>query len=322
MRRILMIFAFLMFGSLVAQEINLEIDKTVQVILADPEKTFMKPRWSPDGVKIAFTGLNHIGLYVMAANGDDLKILSEDSGAGNNFYWSPDGHMISTVIYTYQQGRREAFLKVFNTDLGQLIQSNPVDHVKNFGFHGFIDNRDLLVNQGIDFDRIKLTADAIQNTPDQMMAGKGKMCLSIGTAMVLYDLQTNEFKPIDPIPGAQYLMPTLSNDQAYLVFRAYADQMYVYDINNDNTIPLGQGYHPRWSSDNSWIIFERQTDDGHNITSADLFIADRSGSRFGQITATPDILEVNPDWSPVSNKIVYEDLATGSIHLLEISNIR
>ncbi len=315
------IFTVLLIGHIIAQEIDFRIDRPVKVVFEQPEKAFMKPRWSPDGTKIAFTGLKHIGLYMINSDGSGYRQLSDEPGAGYNYYWSPDSRMISTTVNTYIDYRQKEILKVFDIYSGSVQELVSPGEQPKISLAGFIGNNKLIAGQA---ERIELI-----NVPGKDQSGgvtlagaDQKLCLSIGTDIALYELLTGNYALIDPKPGAHYLTPVLSPDYRFIAFRIYGDQMYIYDIDSSRAVPLGDGHHPRWANNSEWIVFERSSDDGHSIITADLFIADKTGQRVGQLTNTADELEVNPDWSPVSNQIVYENLSTGAIHVIELADIR
>ena len=61
-----------------------------------------KPRWSPDGKKIAFMSIvidanddRHWEVYVMNSDGSDKRRLTFNRGANANPWWSPDGKKIA-----------------------------------------------------------------------------------------------------------------------------------------------------------------------------------------------------------------------------------
>jgi Tol biopolymer transport system component len=59
------------------------------------------PKWSPDGRKIAFSsyqvGEDHHDIFIMNADGSDLKNLTNGNGSSTNPRWSPDGGKIAFV---------------------------------------------------------------------------------------------------------------------------------------------------------------------------------------------------------------------------------
>lgn len=67
--------------------------------LTDDPATFdVSPAWSPDGSQIAFSRGPEMGpsqIYVMDADGTDVRQLTQGSGSDRNPAWSPDGTRIA-----------------------------------------------------------------------------------------------------------------------------------------------------------------------------------------------------------------------------------
>jgi tricorn protease-like protein len=57
------------------------------------------PAWSPDGSKIAFLGIRNLqtAIYVMNADGKEVRRIVDDVYGGNRPAWSPDGRQIAFV---------------------------------------------------------------------------------------------------------------------------------------------------------------------------------------------------------------------------------
>ena len=76
---------------------------TGAVQVGDPDMSARTVAWSPDGTTIAFSSgdaLKDIGLYLMKADGTDVRRLGEVSGTSWSFMqlaWSPDGKSIAAT---------------------------------------------------------------------------------------------------------------------------------------------------------------------------------------------------------------------------------
>ncbi|HGJ67063.1 TPA: hypothetical protein ENS27_17015, partial [bacterium] len=96
---------------------------------ADDYGLFMcRPSWSPDGRMIAFVskrdGNDHI--YVMDANGNNQRKIT-DSPDGNWFpAWSPDGQMIAFVFRQPDGDDDILVMDVNGKKLKNLTESNPM----------------------------------------------------------------------------------------------------------------------------------------------------------------------------------------------------
>jgi Tol biopolymer transport system component len=76
---------------------------TGAVQVGDPDMSARAAAWSPDGTTVAFSSgdaQKGIGLYLMQADGTDVRRLGEVSGTGWSFMqlaWSPDGKSIAAT---------------------------------------------------------------------------------------------------------------------------------------------------------------------------------------------------------------------------------
>ncbi|MEO2004821.1 MAG: hypothetical protein ABGY41_12055, partial [Candidatus Poribacteria bacterium] len=70
------------------------------------------PAWSPDGARIAFTSSrdNTVDIFVMDANGDNVRNLTDDGEVEEHPAWSPDG---TTIVFS--QGDKLANHDVLHT---------------------------------------------------------------------------------------------------------------------------------------------------------------------------------------------------------------
>jgi hypothetical protein len=120
---------------------------------------------------------------------------------------------------------------------------------------------------------------------------------------------------LDPLGNGRYIWPSLSPDGKLIVAYDMERGAFVCDINGEVSARLGKVDSPAWTRSGNWIIFMEDKDDGHHILSSDIWFVSPDGKKKGKITDTPDLIELNPQCSPVENKITYHS-AEGEIFLL------
>jgi hypothetical protein len=83
------------------------------------ENFYMNPRWSPDGSKIAFSGSNYRGLYVLDLSAGLVEQISDDDAAGFGFSWSVDGRSLVARVARYEAKKRLNAVKLFDLSDGK-----------------------------------------------------------------------------------------------------------------------------------------------------------------------------------------------------------
>ena len=87
-------------------------------IVGDEDEYFQRPRWSPEGTRVAFTGASYRGIWVADADGSGAKSVTDDPAAGFGFTWSPDASSLLARVARYEGLRRLDAVKVFDVDSG------------------------------------------------------------------------------------------------------------------------------------------------------------------------------------------------------------
>lgn len=119
----------------------------------------------------------------------------------------------------------------------------------------------------------------------------------------IVDNDGNKKKLLDIEDEPGYFNPVQSKDGDYAV-SGLSGNLYVTDPVTGKTTELGTGCNPTWSPDGQYLIFERTTDNGDEITSGDLWMASADGTFMQQLTNTTEI-ETQASWSPDGQWLVY-----------------
>ncbi len=144
-----------------------------------------------------------------------------------------------------------------------------------------------------------LTAHHISVSPDGgtvVFTDRGDRLLSMEIATGAVDTLSTDYRYYAPIFTSQGDIISPSLDGGIIKYR------------RGETACIDQGEHPVWWREREALIYVKTTDDGHSITSSDIWMWTEEGGseRLGE---TPDIIEINPATS--ARGVLYVDLATG-----------
>lgn len=277
---------------------------------------FMQPTWSPNGSQIAFTQSNYQGLWVMNPDGSNIKQLSDEPAAGYGFQWSSDSRAIVSRVAKFEGRYRYNAIKLFDleqnktqllTDYRTLMPGLP--HWADADEKVYMFGRGKLEV----FDSNK-KATALKKT-----TASEQICFLKNDHIAVGNVTTKKYMVYEPVKGGQYINLVVSPDASKAAFEVIGGNLHVMNIDGTGLVDLGRGHRPQWSPDSQYLIFMITTDDGYRFLSSDLYTIKIDGSEKSQLTFTPDILEMNPSWSPDGKKITFDVMDEGIIYLLEIS---
>jgi len=304
---ILILLIFSLFSFVFAQE------NSAKLLIKDQSRQFMQPVFSPDGSKIAFTQANYQGIWVMNSDGSNSQIITDELAAGYRLQWSYDSQLILSRVTRLDNKRRYHAVKVYD------LQNKKSQQLTEFvSFMPGIPNWSALNNQIIYPDRKQLQTMDSGKRPEIQNNKINLVCFEYKNKLVVSSSEFTELKFLDPFPGSQYLNPAVSNDGQKITFEVVGGNLYVMNSDGSGLQDLGVGYAPRFSPDGAKIVFMITKDDGYRLTSSDIFTISTDGSGLKNITNTTDKIEMNPDWSPKTNIIVFDVMFEGAIYKIDL----
>lgn len=295
-----LILIFLMLVSMCSQT-GIKVEKKVSLELPQSEK-YSHPVFNPAGNQILLTSPGYKGLWLYDLEDRNLTQLTELRGAGYKPAFSEDGRMIAFRYTKFINKRRQSSLAILNTATNQIDTvlknkrnlSEPLKF-KNNKIVYFLDDSAFVYD---------LTKDQTFPYLDHKNGFSEPVLLTHNQKLVL--LENGMKDVLDPVKNGHYIWTSISPDNHKLLFTSTGKGTYVTDKTGAIISRIDTASAPKWSPDGQWILFTKQKDDGHRITSSDIFVKSADGKYEFQLTATPDKIELHPAWSPTGDKIVYE----------------
>ena len=286
--------------------------------LTNSTERFENPRWSPDGSKIAFTQFGYEGLYVMDAKGASKKLLTDGSGAGYGFQWSADSKEIlyrDTRGVDTGNGYQDRAHAIWAVDMGgkrtrMTYDANymqPAAWRYSAGGVKSIVAPDAKIVKGVSLTKIpaSMAKKAAANSNNVSFIANGETLVIVNAAGVK-----------NTIFYAPAVCPAISPNGKKIAF-VDEDIIYVMNIDGTGKVKIGYGFNPSWGG-NTQLVFEMTTDDGHEYTSGELYIANINGSGFKALTATSGNIEMWPCGSPDGAKLVVVSYTDGQVYSADL----
>jgi len=331
MNRLALFVIFFTVISLFAQKAPFSIEALYKI------KSVGDPQISPDGKRIAFTvtsynlheGGSNSDIYLMNADGSDLRQMTCDDGADYHPRWSPDGKTI-LFISTRKNGAQAWLLPADGGEARQLT-----DFYRGISDAEWLGSSGQIVFTAAVFPECGARQDCNKNIMESLEAGPlfahladrlfyrhwtsykdGKR-----THIILYDAQKDTYKDLTP---GDYDSPAMwggfsvSPDGRRLCFESNRDEFEAENTNKDlfllerasgqlkNITAQNEAYdgQPVFSPDGRFIAYQRQNTPGYEADLKVLYLYDAEKGNALALTGSFDNWTQNYRWSP-DGKSVY-----------------
>ena len=309
--------------------------KSMLVRLTNNSAVDSRPVWSPDGRRIVFSsnreGKNEI--YVMDADGSNVKRLTSNLADDVNAMWSPDGNRI--LFDSDRDGNREIY--VMDADGGnqiRLTRDNAVDTTATWSpdesLIAFASNRDTgppynpynldIYVMNADGSNVRRIVDDPEYDVSPQWSPDGRKILFVTGRNGNFDVyemnadgtgQKNLTGDNDQADGA----PSWSRDGNNIAFSRRIDgqkQIFIMDAGGGNLKRVindaTNNELPWWSPDGSQLVFQSDRDGNWEIYTVSV------DGELDQLTdnAADDL---SPDWSPDGSRLAFSSNRNGKQHI-------
>ena len=286
MRRMMMV---LLAGLSATASGQVRITSTEQLPLP-ADRVWTAPQFSPDGSTVFVTTAGYRGIWHFTPATRALRQICDDAGAGYGFSVSPDGGHVSyrrTLEGTPMNRRVQEIVEVELSSGEQVVRAA---------------GRDLPTPVYVG-DRVLYTPTGeLKKAPAAMRAPAGSYVLGIEDTRIAAVINGSPVQ-LDPYHGGSYIWPSLSPDGTRLVAYEMSRGTFVSDLTGKILAEFGRRDAPAWMRSGRWIVYMDQKDDGHQMTSSDLYCISPDGKATVRLTNTTAI-ELMPVCSPADNRIL------------------
>ncbi len=278
-------------------------------VASESGKIFIAPQESPDGKLLAFTQEGYNGILLLNEN-KEISSVTLDPASGYGFKWLKDGSGIVARSAKYTEYKRENSIVVYSLKGENTLQLSGLSSkltvlptVSTGGDVCFVESGELKSHNTVSkMTEVKApsgTAAFIENDKISVVSASSQKLV------------------IDPVPGQRCINAVLSPDGNKVVFEIMGGNLFVVNSNGNSLIDLGKGFRASWSPDSKTITYMVTEDDGHVITSSDIFTISSNGTNKSAITSTIDIIEMNPSFSANGEYIYFDNANEGAIYRIK-----
>lgn len=269
---------------------------------------YMGPKWSPDGEQIAAAGASYTGLYLFDFPTGSMKVLSNAYSAGYEFSWSHDGSHIAAKISQFNNMRRSHTLVTINVADGSQEDITTPRSTMSGRPRWSADDSYLYLTFAERFESFRLN-EVSRSIPDQdhLYVKEGR-----------FQVRSNSVDNLRFEDQERLYSYAISPDGSRIAYSTSGQELWIADISGENRMSLGRGMSPSWSPDGTWISCMFNEDDGHSITSSDIYLVKADGTIRTNLTNSTDKIEMNPQWSPDGDWIVYDTDRLGQIFIQQV----
>jgi Tol biopolymer transport system component len=305
--------------------VTLSVDALTQIrpvstpilLLDDLNLALSHPTPSPGSDKIALTTANFDGIWVMNADGSDLKQITTDKNAGFGLKWSADNETLLSRVSVREDARRNFAVKTFNVETDEVSYlSNYRPSLRTTPVYD-ANEQNVLIVDGYTVEQI--TLPVLRSTPD-VVSRLRPVAHASGNKIILSQNNSDlirEFSPIDE--HAIYMNAAASPDGSKIAFEVYGGGLHILDVATGSSLHVGNGYQPSWSPDGAYVVYMRNQDDGYVFTYSEIVAVSANGTDQAVLYGSDTNIPMNPKWDFNSNRIYFDYYNSGSILYLEVA---
>ncbi len=282
-------------------------------------------RWSPDCMKIAYTGPHH-GIWVISSDGKgNPKQLVTGSG-GWGFAWSPDSREIAFIVRDYDKFQN--WLKVIDVNTSK-IRTIYGPYQIGYGMVWWLEDGNIgFFEESKTLSEPKwVVLDKLRKTPEKITTQE-RIVYDVSNMLWIMNADGSNKKRLQwpEKPKIRFMAPVLSEAAKKIAVIVHDSACSYIAITDEGGLSwqhlADMGEFPQWSPDGKWLIyyisFLSSEPYSRKKDTSELYLMSTDGKYKIQLTKTADKVEMKPKWSPDGTKILFEEMNSGNIFVAKI----
>ncbi|GEM_PF-4792846 len=180
------------------------------------------------------------------------------------------------------------------------------------GAVSYFDNAVSLTNP-VSLTTKQVVETKLQSPPTHLFVGTEPALSSSGPVWLFYG-ERDKGRRIT-LSDNHYNLPRLAPSQDRLFCWAERGDLVVFDTMGNELANLGRVDMASWDRNGQYITFCNTEYSHYDLKSGDVFVVKYDGTEKRQLTATPDIIEYEPSFSPSSRYIMYSDYGNNAVYV-------
>ena len=261
-----------------------------------PEGPWTAPVPSPDGRFLAFTAEDYRGVKLLDLETGRIRILSEAQGAGFHAVWSGDSR---SIAFRTSTGGTEPMLRI--------VVAHPDGTTETASRLERSISLPLWRDKELLFARFEGETPSLQRVGPREGTGPLVPPIASPSGRLWLPAPKGDSFASSPSPGKVFFLPVVSSDGKRFVTECLDGHLYLGSPDDEKLEDLGPGSYPSFVREDSALLFERTSDNGHSLTASDIFLMDLKTREVWAVTATADRVERRPRMAGDGHTIFFEN---------------
>ena len=282
-------------------------------------ENLLAARWpveTPHGIVVS----DNFGSSLALITATGTIQLAAAPGIGSFVSYSPNKSTLGVKFIETDGKQAPALIDIASGRITRL--TTPGDRCgevsfSNDGKIAYTVGENLVVQNGAasTFYALGVYANLAPISPD----GRRAAFNNIDDQIFVLDLATGQKTQLTSLPRG-YFNPQWSPDASKLLYSSLGGDLFVYDLQSQQTYTLENGSSPCWSPDGTTILYVKATSERERLINSDIWSCRFDGTERKQLTFTANQCETDPSYGSDGSSILCAQIRKNLVKRIQLSN--